>query len=58
MNSSQLLTKLTEIERSIGVVDTLTLRRMILEAQDYILRSQEESIQQLRQKAPQGPAAD
>lgn len=58
MNSSQLLTKLTEIERSIGVVDTLTLRRMILEAQDYILRSQEESIQQLRQKTPQGPAAD
>ncbi|HEV2324444.1 MAG TPA: hypothetical protein VGS10_10895 [Terracidiphilus sp.] len=51
------MTKLTEIERSIGVVDTLSLRRMILEAQDYILRSQKETIQQLRQKPPKDPAA-
>ena len=51
MNWSQvMLAKLTEIERSIGVVDTLSLRTMVLEAQDYILNSQKESLHQLRQK--------
>lgn len=58
MNSSQVLHKLTEIERAIGVVDTLSLRRMIIDAQDYILRDQKESVQQLRQKPPQETAAD
>jgi hypothetical protein len=58
MNCSQLLRKLTEIERSIGVVDTMTLRRMIIETQDYILQHQKESIQQLRQKPPREAAAD
>ena len=52
-----MLAKLTEIERSIGVVDVLSLRKMILEAQDYILQCQKESIEQLRQKrrAPPPP---
>lgn len=54
MNSSQLLNKLTEIERAIGVVDTLSLRRMIVEAQDYILQTQKETIQELRQKRAYG----
>lgn len=53
MNCSQMvLRKLTEIERSLGVVDTLSLRRMIIETQDYILESQKESVQQLRQSSP------
>lgn len=58
MNCSQLLTKLTEIERSIGVVDTVSLRRMIIETQDYILQNQKESIQQLRQRPARESAAD
>lgn len=58
MNCSQLLTKLTEIERSIGVVDTVSLRRMIIETQDYILQNQKESIQQLRQGPARESAAD
>ncbi len=53
MNCSQtVLRKLTEIERSLGVVDTLSLRRMIIETQDYILQNQKESVQQLRQSSP------
>ncbi|HEV2133303.1 MAG TPA: hypothetical protein VGR47_03495 [Terracidiphilus sp.] len=59
MNCSQVvLTKLTEIERSIGVVDTLSLRRMIIETQDYILQNQKESMQQLRQRPAPAAAAD
>ena len=58
MNSSQVLHKLTEIERAIGVVDTLSLRRMIIETQDYILQDQKESILQLRQKPPRTTAPD
>ena len=50
MNSTQLLSKLTEIERAIGVVDTLSLRKMIVEAQEYVLQSQKENIQELRKK--------
>jgi hypothetical protein len=58
MNSSQLLHKLTEIERAIGNVDTLSLRCMIIETQDYILQDQKESVQQLRQKPSRTTAAD
>lgn len=59
MNCAQIvLTRLTEIERSIGLVDTLTLRRMIIETQDYILQNQKESMQQLRQKPAPAAAAD
>jgi hypothetical protein len=59
MNCSQVvLTKLTEIERSIGLVDTLSLRRMIIETQDYILQNQKESMQQLRQRPSRAAAAD
>lgn len=58
MNSSQMLTKLTEIERSIGVVDFLELRRMIQDLEDYILQSQKETIQELHQKTGRPFAAD
>lgn len=58
MNSSQLLKKLTEIERAIGVVDTLSLRRMIVEAQDYVLESQKVAVQELRQKSMRAAGAD
>lgn len=58
MNSSQVLHKLNEIERAIGVVDTLSLRRMIIETQDYILQNQKESILELRQKPPRATAPD
>lgn len=39
MNSSVLLQKLIEIERSIGVETESTTRRKVLETQEYVLRS-------------------
>lgn len=57
MNCSQVLSKLTEIERSIGVVDSLALRRMIVEAQDFILKSQKQNVEELRLAKKQGRIA-
>jgi hypothetical protein len=50
MKSSQILGKLAEIERSIGYVDSVALRRMVVEAQELVLQAQKETIQELRQK--------
>lgn len=50
MNCSQMLSRLTEIDRAIGIVDSITLRKMIHELQDDILHSQKESIEELRKK--------
>jgi hypothetical protein len=52
MNSSQLLIKLTEIDRAIGVVDFIELRKMVQALEDYIFESQKETVQQLREKSP------
>lgn len=58
MNCSQVLIKLTEIERAIGVVDSLSLRKMILEAQDFILQSQKQNVEELRLHLPRKTALD
>ena len=50
MNCSQVLSRLTEIDRAIGVVDSITLRKMVHELQDDVLHSQKESIEELRKK--------
>lgn len=50
MDTSQLLTRLTEIERAIGAVDAITLRRMVIETQEYVLQSQKEGVEDLRRK--------
>jgi hypothetical protein len=39
VSASVLLQKLIEIERSIGVETSSTTRRRVLEAQDYLLRT-------------------
>ena len=39
MSASVLLQKLIEIERSIGIETPSTTRRRVLEAQDYLLRT-------------------
>lgn len=51
-NVQTLLRRLSEIERSIGVIDSLSIRRMVLETQDYILESQRESVEAYRPKQP------
>ena len=48
MNCSQLLHRLSEIERAVGVLDLISIRRMVHETQDYILQSQKESAQAVR----------
>lgn len=42
MDCPQVLRRLHEIERAIGVLDFISIRKMIIETEDYILKSQEE----------------
>lgn len=51
MECLQLLRRLCEIEAAIGVADPLTLRRMIVETQDYILEVQRESVETARRES-------
>lgn len=44
----QILRRLSEIERAIGVLDSISIRKMLMETQDYILQSQKESTQAVR----------
>ena len=53
MDSGCLLERLIEIERAIGVKDPITLRRMVIDTQDYVLQMQKEYAEFLRPK--QGP---
>ena len=48
MDCSQVLRRLSEIEQAIGVLDSISVRRMVMEAQDYILQSQKEAAQIVR----------
>jgi hypothetical protein len=43
-----LLQKLIEIEQSIGVETDTTLRKQVLDAQDYLLQMQKEIVENLR----------
>jgi hypothetical protein len=50
MSVNILLEKLIEIERSIGVETDTTLRKQVLEAQDYVLEIQKEIVDKLRKE--------
>lgn len=52
MDVQQILRRLTEIERAIGVRDSVSIRKMIMEAEDYILESQRLSLQTARSDDP------
>jgi hypothetical protein len=45
MDCLQVLRRLSEIERAIGILDSISIRRMVIETQDYILQSQKKSIE-------------
>lgn len=53
MNISLVLDRLIEIERAIGVVDSLSLRKMVVEAQEIVLQAQRQTVRELRQRAAQ-----
>ncbi|HEX8711034.1 MAG TPA: hypothetical protein VF730_04110 [Terracidiphilus sp.] len=53
-----MLDRLIEIERAIGVVDSLSLRKMVVEAQEVVLQAQKQAIQDLRQRATPPIPAD
>jgi hypothetical protein len=44
MHSKQLLERLIEIERAIGVEEPLTVREMVMEAQEYLLELQRNAV--------------
>jgi hypothetical protein len=44
MDCVLVLRRLSEIERAIGVLDSFSVRRMVIETQDYILQLQGESV--------------
>jgi hypothetical protein len=48
MDYVQLLRRLLEIERAIGICDSLSIRKMIIEAEDYVLQSQKEQVEKGR----------
>lgn len=48
MDFLQMLRKLHEIERAIGVLDSLSVRRMVIEAEDCLLELQKESVKASR----------
>jgi hypothetical protein len=50
MNPTVLLEKLIEIERSIGSETNTTLRNKVLEAQEYVLEMQKETVERLRRQ--------
>ena len=43
MNCLQVLRRLREIERAIGVLDSVSIRRMIIEAEDCVFELQKEA---------------
>jgi len=50
MNSSVLLEKLIQIERSIGTETNFTVRGLVQDAQDYVLGMQREKVEKLRKE--------
>ena len=51
MNTIELIQKLHDIERSIGVEDSSSLRRKVVEALECAVRIQRESPEQLRRQS-------
>jgi len=50
MNTTVLLQKLIEIERSIGVETNATIRNQVLDLQDYVLEMQKQTLENLRKQ--------
>lgn len=50
MDCLQVLRRLSEIERAVGVFDSISIRRMLIETQDYILQAQKDAAQSARMK--------
>jgi hypothetical protein len=48
MHAKQLLERLIEIERAIGVKEPLAVREMVMEAQEYLLEIQKLGSHQMR----------
>lgn len=48
MHAKQLLERLIEIERAIGVKEPLAVRGMVMEAQEYLLEIQKLSSREMR----------
>ena len=48
MDCIQVLRRLCEIERAIGVSDSNSVREMVMEVQDFILQSQKDSVSAAR----------
>lgn len=48
MDCLQVLKRLREIERAIGVLDAVSIRRMIIEAEDCVLDLQKELLKDSR----------
>lgn len=52
MDCLQVLRRLSEIERAIGVLDSISIRKMLIDTQDYILLSQKNSLETARVDDP------
>jgi hypothetical protein len=50
MNTTVLLQKLIEIERSIGVETNATIRNQVLDLQDHVLEMQKQTLESLRKQ--------
>jgi hypothetical protein len=48
MNTSILLEKLFDIERSVGVENTFTVRNKIIDAENYVFRMQRDGAENVR----------
>lgn len=48
MNYREILNRLVEIECSIGALDALSLRKMVMETQQYVLESERASLDAIR----------
>lgn len=58
MEYRQILRRLIEIERAIGVLDAFSLRRLVMEAEEDILQWEKESVETFQRKLMQKLSAD
>lgn len=53
MEYDGVLRRLLEIERAIGVLDALSVRRLVMETQEYVLQCEKNVLETLRLKHAQ-----